>query len=178
MTEIWKPISGYEGLYEVSNLGNVRSLDYRCTGKTCLLMPRENGRGYLRVDLCKDGKQRHFPVHRLVAQAFIPNPLGKPTVNHKNEIKTDNSVDNLEWMTVSENNAYGTHPSRVISNLLNCNNSRKVPLVAFTASGEFVGRFESQKEAAQKLGVNVGNISNVRSGKRSHTQGYVFKKAS
>lgn len=95
--EIWVPVKGYEGLYEVSAWGRVRTLSYRGTGKTRLLRQCVGAKGYLTVVLDKNGKSRSHPVHRLVAHAFIPNPLGLPRVDHKNENKTHNCVGNLEW---------------------------------------------------------------------------------
>lgn len=100
--EMWKPISGYEGLYEVSNFGRVKSLKF---GKEKILTPG-NYKGYLSVQLCKDGKRKMMRVHRLVAEAFIPNPNKLETVNHKDEDKTNNSANNLEWMSSVDNVAY------------------------------------------------------------------------
>ena len=103
MMEEWRAVPGYEGLYEVSNKGNVRNV----RRNTLLRLPK-NKYGYIQVGLYKNGIRTEFKVHRLVAQAFIPNPDGLPQVNHKNEVKTDNNVDNLEWCTAKYNNNYGT----------------------------------------------------------------------
>ena len=102
--EIWKPIKDYEGLYEVSNLGRVKSLNYRGTGKWKILKNIECSNGYLVVVLTKNGKRKQFKVHRLVAEAFIPNPENKPCVDHINTIRTKNYVWNLRWVTHEENN--------------------------------------------------------------------------
>ena len=102
--EIWRDVEGYGGKYQVSNLARVRSL-YR--GKTKLLKPDTIHTGYLRVTLCKDGKTKYPFVHRLVAQAFIPNPDNKPQVNHIDGDKTNNYVSNLEWVTAAENIHHG-----------------------------------------------------------------------
>lgn len=104
--EIWKDIEGYEGLYKVSNLGRVKSLNYNHTGKEKILRPKKERNGYLRVNLYKNGKNKMFTVHRLVAEAFLENPDNLPQINHKNEIKTDNSVNNLEFCTSHYNMTY------------------------------------------------------------------------
>ena len=125
MEEIWKDIIiqkngiiyDYSGLYQVSNLGRVRSLDrvdsngHKVKGKIMQYKPRKNG--YVYATLCKDGKkQQQFLVHRLVATMFIPNPDNLPQVNHKNELKHDNVWTNLEWCTESYNANYGTRNER------------------------------------------------------------------
>ena len=121
MEEQWKPIIGYEGLYEVSNFGNVRSLDRivkrwkgYSTKKGKIIIPfYESKKGYYQVTLIKDGKKKHYRVHRLVASAFLENPFNYTDVNHKDENKTNNHVDNLEWCTRKYNNNYGTKPERI-----------------------------------------------------------------
>ena len=109
--EVWADVDGYEGTYQISNLGNVKSLDRvttrkngrKLTIKGQLLRQQKNHRGYLRVKLKLNGKERAFSAHRLVAQAFLPNLENKPQVNHLNGIKYDNNVCNLEWCTQAEN---------------------------------------------------------------------------
>lgn len=98
----------YSGLYEVSNLGRVRSLNYNHTGQIKVLKPGKNKKGYYSVVLSKDGSHKQFSVHRIVAEVFIPNPNNLPVVNHKDENPSNNSVDNLEWCTVKYNINYGT----------------------------------------------------------------------
>lgn len=101
--EEWRPINGYEGLYEVSNLGRIKSLNCNHTKKEGILKLYNDKDGYLMVKLSKDKNNRLFRVHRLVAEAFIPNPENKPCVDHINTIKNDNRVENLRWVTYKEN---------------------------------------------------------------------------
>lgn len=122
MTEIWKDITGYEGYYQVSNLGRIRSLDrYVFNGQAYYLVKgsikvlRHNNWGYCQVKLSKGDKTKMFLVHRLVASAFIPNPDNLPCVNHIDEDKTNNCVDNLEWCSIAYNNAYNGLNSRRVS---------------------------------------------------------------
>ena len=110
MMEEWKEIPGYEGLYEVSNMGNVRNVR-----RNTLLRLTKTNNGYIRVGLSKNGIQTGFKVHRLVAQACLPNPDNLPQVNHKDEDKTNNNVDNLEWCDQAYNNLYGTRLERLIN---------------------------------------------------------------
>lgn len=111
MKEIWKPIEGYEGLYEVSNFGRVRSLDHFETNGVCVILYKGKNivgsvskHGYHVVSLCKHGVQKSFKTHRIVAKTFIPNPKNYPCVNHKDQNRLNNFVDNLEWCTYSYNN--------------------------------------------------------------------------
>lgn len=107
MTEEWRPIVGYEGLYEVSNTGQVRRVS------DLMVLKFSDRKGYCGVRLRKDGKRKMFSVHRLVAIAFIQNPYGLPQVNHKDENKKNNNVDNLEWCDHIYNNLYGTRLERI-----------------------------------------------------------------
>lgn len=124
--EEWRDIKDYENLYQVSNFGNVRSIDrtikqysysakknkiYNYKGQ--ILIPAIDKNHYARVVLSKNNKQKHFMVHRLVAEAFIPNPNNLPFINHKNENSLDNNVDNLEWCTQKYNINYGTRTLRM-----------------------------------------------------------------
>lgn len=123
MEEIFKDIEGYEGLYQISNLGRVKSLcrvvtttDGRIrTLKEKILSLGLNTYGYNYLGLCKGGKRKFITIHRLVADTFIPNPDNKPQVNHINGIKTDNTIDNLEWTTAKENMRHAVNSKLKIS---------------------------------------------------------------
>ena len=122
MSEVWKDVVGYEGYYQVSNLGRIKSLNRYVKAKnnskklmkSKVLKPVKNDRGYLMVVLSKNAKKRKIFVHRLVAEAFIPNPSNYPQVNHIKEMEKDNNnVINLEWCTCSYNCKYGTRGKRI-----------------------------------------------------------------
>lgn len=117
--EIWKNIVGYNGKYQISNLGRVRHNE-------TILKPYPNSCGYLRVGLYKEGKYRKELVHRLVADVFIDNPYNLPVVNHKNEDKEDNRATNLEWATIKENMNYGSLQDRKSRSLKLAYNRRKI----------------------------------------------------
>lgn len=122
MIEIWKDIPGYEGKYQVSNTGEVESLNYNGTGKTKSLKQSTDKKGYKHVRLFKNGKGKTYKVHRLVAMLFIPNPNNLPIINHKDENKTNNNVNNLEWCTYEYNNTYGTARKRASEKMRGENN--------------------------------------------------------
>lgn len=117
--EIWKDIEGYEGLYQVSNLGNVKSLNYRHHGGTSNLHQYRLPQGYMVVHLYKDNKKKMHYVHRLVGQAFLDNPQNLPEINHINENQSDNSVENLEWCSSKYNTNYSRvkHPERYFTSI-------------------------------------------------------------
>ena len=147
--EEWKPIPGYEGLYEVSNYGRVRSFKWSSNGK--ILSPGKDGSGYLFVTLCKDGKTKLRRMHRLVAEAFIPNPNNLPLVNHKDECKKNNYFGNLEWCSSAYNNSYGTRMERVVEKI-------SKPVVQLDKKGNFISEFESLREASRRTGIADGSI--------------------
>lgn len=117
MEEIWKDIPGYEGMYQVSNLGQVRSLNYGRTGKIKLLKQHYDIHGYLKVGLAKHRECKYYFVHRLVAICFIENPLNYPIINHKDENPSNNIVDNLEWCDHKYNINYGSRNEKVAEKL-------------------------------------------------------------
>lgn len=181
--EIWKPVSGFEGLYEVSNIGRVRSL----TRYKKVIKPHIINTGYYQYQLWHKGKYRVAFAHRLVAQAFVPNPDNKPYVNHKDENKLNNSFDNLEWVTHVENCRYGTAIERRTKHLdyskRRVNNANQIkacskPIAQYTKDGTFVKNWNSIAECARETGISPSGISRVVSGLRNSIYGYVFKERS
>ena len=152
--ENWKDIKGYEGLYMVSDQGRVRSLP-RATTKGRILKPIKLRDGYLYVVLSKNGKHKRMAIHRLVALVFISNPDNKPQVNHKSEVKTQNNVENLEWVTPSENINYGTRNERDSKNKINGKGSKQV--IQTTLDNTIIKIWPSASEAGRN-GFNLGNI--------------------
>ena len=148
MIEVFKSITGYEGLYEVSNFGEVRSLNYKHTGQMRVMKPGKDGCGYLYVGLMKDSKRKFYTVHRLVATAFIENPYNLPEVNHIDEDKTNNVVSNLEWCTRTYNNNYGTRIERV-SVVLRNEPKRSKKVLQLTLDGKLVKEWESTQECGR-----------------------------
>ena len=144
--EIWKDIKGYEGYYQVSNLGKVRSLDRFINGNNCkrlkkgkILKPFVNNRGYELVILSLRQKTKHFQIHRLVAETFIPNPDNLPCVNHKDENPKNNKIDNLEWCTVKYNINYGTAIKRRVE-------KRSKPIIQYDKNFNIVAEWKSCTE--------------------------------
>lgn len=113
--EEWKPIVCYEEKYQISNYGQVKSLNYRGSGKDKILKLQKDTYGYSKVILYKNGKAKTRMVHRLVAEAFIPNPNNLPQINHKDEDKSNNCVDNLEWCSAKYNNSYGSRKKKSVN---------------------------------------------------------------
>ena len=169
--EVWKDVLGYEGLYKVSNKGNVFSVGrVSSQGKKCgglTLNPRNVGAGYLQVSLYKNGKMKGEYVHRLVAEAFIPNPESLPQINHIDEVKVNNELSNLEWCTREYNNNYGTRVERFTQAL-----SKKVRAVN-VETGEVV-TFNSTQEAGRK-GYSNSSVSAACRGVYNTGGGNLYK---
>lgn len=176
--EIWKDIDGYIGLYQVSNLGRVKSLNYNKTNKEQILKPNPNTFGYPSVVLWKNRKYKAYSVHRLVAQAFIPNPHNKPFIDHINTIRTDNRVDNLRWCTYRENsnNPISKEKKRGELNPMYGKygklNHRSKPIIQLTLNNDFIKMWDSLRDIERELGFNSGNISQCCNGKRNTANGY------
>lgn len=178
-SEIWKDIKGYEGIYQVSNLGRVKSLGRHevVTGnprmkerarKEKLLTPQPNHKGYLCVVLMRDRKKIFTSVHRLVANAFIPNPNNLPQVNHKDENKTNNRAENLEWCTSYYNLTYGTAIERT-------HQKQRIQVAQVDTEGNIIRIYNSAKEAYRITGISDGNINQVCKGRRIQAGGYKWK---
>ena len=179
--EIWKDIQGYEGLYQVSNLGNVRSLNWRNTGKVRNLYLKPQNRGYLQVELAKNGNRKCFTVHRLVALHFVFGFSEGLVVNHKNENPTDNRAENLEWVTQSENTAYSYRPSvnGPYKRQIPKGKARKctLPVVQLTLSGGFLRLWESAVAVKAELGYSDWSIKQCCLSKRKQAYGFKWQYA-
>ena len=172
--ESWKTVTDYEGLYEVSDQGRVRSLKF---GKEKILKPGKTPNGYLRVTLYKDRKRKQMSVHRLVAQAFIPNPLNLETVNHRDEVKTNNFASNLEWMTHKDNNNFGSHNRRVAEARVNHPKLSKPVQMLDKSTGELLETFPSTCEAKRVTGIAQTHICACCLGKCKTAGGYKWQYA-
>lgn len=162
--ETWKPITDYVGLYEVSSEGRVRNVK---TGK--ILKPKNNRRGYLFVGLHKNGAVKNRYIHRLVAQAFIPNPNKLPEVNHKDEIKANNNLDNLEWVSHRDNSNYGKRNERI-------SKCMSKPIVQIDLStGLIIKTYPSTTIATRVTGINYDTISRAARGKYKTAGGYGWR---
>lgn len=162
INEIWKNIDGYEGLYQISNLGRVKSLGNEKNRKERILKLTKNKKtGYLQVGLHKEGKAKRINVHRLVASAFIENPNNLPFINHIDEDKTNNSVSNLEWCDAKYNNNYGTRNKRIGVAF-----SKKVLCLETGVT------YSSTMDANIQTGINQSNISKCCLGNRKTAGGY------
>ena len=180
-------------MYEVSNKGQVKRLDRDTIGKDGkkyhrkerILKASLEGSGYLKVHLFdNEGREKTLKVHRLVAKAFISNPEDKSDVNHKDEVKTNNCVENLEWMTHKENMNYGTRTERAVKSISKdtykaigevTRKRLSKPVVQYSKDGELIQIWSSINEAGRQLGISHGNISLVVQGKRKTCGGFVWK---
>lgn len=181
LQEIWKPVVGYEGLYEVSSFGRVKSLPIvlkRNSGSfkrgEKILSNQVGTHGRLEISITKNGVPKRVSVHRLVAIAFIPNPDNKETVNHIDGNPKNNHVDNLEWMSVSDNIRHGFKNGLIPYMKKNRKDISK-PIIQLTQDGEFVNEFPSIMEANRQLGFAHSNISIVLTGKNKLAYGYQWK---
>lgn len=166
MNEIWKDIPQYEGLYQVSNYGRVKNVN---TGK--IKAQSIAGNGYQRVHLYKCGKDRNEYVHRLVAMAFIPNPDNLPQVNHKDEDKANNIVDNLEWCSAKYNMNYGSLPTS-----LSLNYPKAIQIIKCDLYGNELDYYLSINEAEKMNGMAKGSIGHYFKKHQKQCGGFTWKK--
>lgn len=170
MKEEWRDITGFEGLYQVSNLGRVRSLPKTGSGghNGIILSQNKDKDGYLLVHLYINRKRISCKVHRLVAKAFIPNPNNLAQINHKDEIKDNNCFTNLEWCSSSYNNSYG-------KGKINRANSKKVPILQLDMDDNIIREWDSSKEIEHSLRFNHSNITNCCKGRYKSMYGYKWR---
>ena len=166
MEEVWKDIPDFEGYYQASNLGRIRSVDryvkYKNTDGVALrkgkiLSPKTSNKGYLETTLMKEGKNYYKRIHQLIASAFLPNPNNYPQINHINEDKKDNRVENLEWCT-SRQNTEAYHESRI-------------QVFQYTLQGKLLKVWHSITKAAESIGINKTGIQHCCSGNKLKTYG-------
>lgn len=191
MQEIWKDIKDFEEMYQVSNLGRVRSVDrFDNMGrlrKGNIKTIRDNGHGYFSVQMYRDNKSNVRYVHRLVAQTFLDNPDNKPEVHHIDSDRSNNKLDNLQWVTSKENNSFPEHIKSMKKNPNWLKNSRTAMAKArdkaiiinsyrtrFTRGGVSL-EFSSLAEGARVLGLDKGGCTRVANGKQKHTHGYTIE---
>lgn len=174
--EIWKDIGGYDGLYQISNLGNVKSLYFHSTRNPSLLRQENMRYGYKRVTLSKDGETKRFSVHRLVALAFIPNPDNYPCINHKDENPSNNRSENLEWCTVQYNTNYGSGMRKMVETRnLNNGRYRELPIEQISSDGESLNCYRSLHEAARATGICLSSICFALRGRYKTAGGYLWR---
>ena len=162
MKEVWKDIDGYNGVYQVSSLGRVRSNGYyynignsKRYASPKIISQSYTVEGYLVCSLTKDGKTTQYKVHRLIAMAFIPNPENKPQINHKNGVKDDNRLDDLEWATSKENTIHA-HKSGLCKK-----KGRAYPVAQLDDFGNFIKVFDSARSAALLIKKSDSNLSKI-----------------
>ncbi len=175
--EIWKDIPGYEGLYQVSNLGRVKSMarvDARGNHRNeKILKNNDDGKGYRRVVLSKDAIKKYFFVHRLVALVFIPNPNNYPIINHKDENPENNNVSNLEWCDFSYNSRYGTALVKMVNNRKG--KTAQKPIIQLSKNNEIIHFYPSIAQAARETGIRQSDISMCCSGINKSSGGYIWR---
>ena len=179
INEVWRPIKGFEGYYECSSFGNIRSIDRVIVDvygkpfhkKGRILKSRELNQGYLTVGLSKNNYVKNYLIHRLIAQTFLPNPQNYTEVNHKDENTSNNRVDNLEWCSPKYNANYGTRNKRVAEKQYKSVNQ-------YTLDGVLIKIWESARVACKELGYKSrSNIQNCCKGRYKSAYGFIWKYA-
>ena len=165
--EVYKDVVGFEGLYQVSNKGNVKSLINNKGLKREKILNPIIGNGYKRVRLFKDKKNKLYTIHRLVAEAFIPNPNNYPCVNHKDEDRTNNNVDNLEWCTHKYNSNYGTSTQRL-------RELKSKKTYQYNLEYMLLAVYDSVKQASDATNIDHRYISSCCRGSHKTAKGFIF----
>lgn len=166
--EIWKDIEGYEGLYQVSSEGMVKSLNYNRTGKERILKSAKDKYGYLFVKLRKEGTVKYYLIHRLIAIAFIPNPDNKPCIDHINGDKTDNRVENLRWVTHKENMNNPITLNKIGKHL-------RKSILQFSVDGNFIKTWESIMDVQREYDIDKSAIIRCCKNKQNTSCGYIWQ---
>lgn len=179
MDEIWKPIPDYESLYEVSNLGNVKSLNYNHTGKPKQLSKKKHSSGYMTVTLCKGSTHKNMSIHRLVANAFVENENNLPCVNHIDGDKSNNASFNLEWVSYSQNTNHaigiGLRKDSNMRGVTGSSNKNSKPVDQFSKDGTFIKTWDCISDAARFYGCKPCTIVNCYSGRIKSCKGFIWK---
>ena len=185
MKEVWRDIEGYEGLYQVSNLGRVKSFAKKGNWKEKILIQSKTRDGYNIVGLYKNSKNTTVRVHRVVAKAFIPNPNSFLEVNHKDGNKNNNAVDNLEWCTCEENMKHSWNiglrrTKDILSNLHEYankggRNPSSRPVIQYDLYNNYIAEYSGIREAERKTGIGSSNICQCCKGNIKRTGTYVWK---
>ena len=169
MNEIYKDIVGYEGKYQVSNLGNVKSLNYHRSGKEKVLTPFHKPNGYMTITLWKDNSGHTKHIHRLVAETFIENPDNLPEVNHIDENKENNRIDNLEWCNSKYNMNYGEGAHKKSAE------NHKKTVEQYDLQGNFIKEWRSATDIHKELGFSNSNIAKCCRNKSKTAYGYIWR---
>lgn len=192
MNEVWKPIENYEGYYEISNTGKIKSLERKANTKNSSsrkvnsrdIKLTNNGMYYV-VGLAKSGRTRQHYVHRLVAQAFIPNPENLKFVNHKDGDKLNNKVDNLEWCTIEYNNRHAFKNGLIkiakgrenkMFGRYGKNANKSKPVYQYDLDYNFIKKWDCQRDVQRELGFSEKSISNCVLGNQKTAYGYIWLK--
>lgn len=164
--ENWKPVIGYEEIYEVSDLGNVRSIvDRKNSYVGKVLQPTLRKNGYLQFGLTKDGKTKWFKASRLVARTWIPNPESKPTVNHKDGLKTNDKVSNLEWATIAENTKHAYDMGLAKTRRGETSTSARLTELGVMLIRQLLKSKTTGKDISLRFGISEMMVSDIRLGK-------------
>lgn len=182
MEETFKDVIGYEGFYQISNLGRLKSLERFIKGRNngkrlkpeSIIKNKLDSKGYYHYELSKLGKKKDLRLHRLIAEVFIPNPELKPYINHKNGIKTDNSILNLEWVTQSENTQHAYDTGLMVGQKGKDHSSSK-KIYQYDKCGNLISSFDGMRDAGRETGIEPSSIGKCAQGLRPSAGGYVWK---